>query len=98
MAYTACGSTRLTASGVVGVSGKPVIVYSFSFLSGASAGVPIFSDGSAGGGTERLRVTGTANQGTITTIYPNGKFFPTGCYLTVDGNTTYVDVDYAQVD
>lgn len=96
MAYTSCGAQNVLASTAVaiGVSGKPTIVYGFSFKSGGTAGVVIFTDGTQAGGTERARITGTINLGTVVSFGPYGKFFPSGCWLTVDANTTYVDVNY----
>lgn len=94
MAQLNGGSANFTASAVVGVSGKPVTVYSYSFLSGATAGVVIFKDTNTGG-AERHETTGTINKGVTVVFGENGKYFPSGCFLTVDVNTTYVDVDFA---
>lgn len=94
MAQLNGGSVNFTVSSVVGVSGKPVTVYSYSFLSGATAGVVIMKDTNTSG-PERHRLTGTINTGITQTFGQNGKYFPSGCFLTVDVNTTYVDVDFA---
>lgn len=94
MAQLLGSSANFTASAVVGVSGSPVTVYSYTFLSGATAGVVIFKDTNSSG-AERHESTGTISKGVTVIFGENGKYFPSGCYLTVDVNTTYVDVDYA---
>ena len=96
MAQLNGGSQNYAGAGnnVVGVSGKPVTVYSYTFLSGATAGVVIFKDTNSSG-AERHESTGTINSGVTVVLGQNGKYFPIGCNLTIDANTTYVDVDYA---
>jgi hypothetical protein len=95
MAQLNSGSIKYTSTGAVGVANKPVTVYSLSWLSnGSGAGVPILGDGPTGA-VERFRATGTTSQGSTVYFGANGKYFPVGCYLTVDANTTYVDVDFA---
>ena len=94
MAQLNGGSQNITSSGVVGVSGKPLTVYSYTFLSGATSGVVTLKDTNSSG-AERHQATGTINKGFTLTFGPNGKFFPSGCYVVVDANTTYVDVDYS---
>lgn len=97
MAQLNSGSQKYTSTGAVGVANKPLSVYSLSWLStGGGAGVVILGDGPTGA-TERFRATGTTSQGTTVYFGANGKYFPNGCYLTVDGNTTYVDVDYSMM-
>lgn len=94
MAQLNGGSQNFTASGVVGVSAKPVTIYSYTFLSDTTAGVVILKDTDTSG-AERHRQTGTISKGVTVTFGENGKYFPSGCYLTVDAHTTYVDVDFA---
>lgn len=96
MAQLNGGSQKFTASGAIGVSGKPIIVYSYSFLSGAGAGVVILKD-TDNSGIERHEKTGTTGLGTTVVFGENGKYFPTGCYWLKDSNTTYLDVDFFQV-
>lgn len=99
MAQLNGGSRKITSSGLVGattgVQNNPCTVYSVSWLStGGGAGVVILGDGPSGA-VERARATGTTSAGATLTFGKNGKYFPNGCYVTVDANTTYVDVDYA---
>ena len=99
MAQLNSGSRRMTATGLLGattgVQNNPVTVYSLSWLSsGGGAGVVIMGDGPSGA-VERFRSTGTTSQGATVYFGSNGKYFPNGCYVTIDGNTTYVDVDYS---
>lgn len=97
MAQLLGGSKNFTGTGSVnvGTTGNPVTVYSYSFLSGGGgAGVVIFKD-TTSSGAERHQKTGTVSLGTTVVFGNNGKYFPAGCNLTIDANTTYVDVDYA---
>lgn len=93
MAQLNGGSVKYTASGAIGTSGKPVTVYSYSFLSGGSPGVVILKD-TDNSGIERHEQTGTASVGTTVVFGETGKFFPNGCYWLKDANTTYLDVDF----
>lgn len=95
MAQLLGGSAKLTASAAVGVASKPTTIYSYTFLSGATAGVVILKDTTTGG-AERHRATGTISQGVVVYFGKNGKYFPSGAWVDIDGNTTYVDFDYAQ--
>lgn len=95
MAQLLGGSTKITASAAVGVSGKPTTVYSYTFLSTGTAGVVILKDLNTSG-IERHRATGTINAGATVTFGKTGKYFPGGAWVDVDANTTYVDFDYAQ--
>lgn len=94
MAQLNGGSVKITASGVIGVSGKPCTVYSYTILSTATAGVAIFKDLNTSG-VERHRATGTISQGVTVSFGQNGKYFPGGAWVDVDVNTTYIDVDFA---
>lgn len=99
MAQLLGGSRKMTSSGLLGatsaVANNPVTVYGLSWLStGGGAGVVILGDGPSGS-VERFRSTGTTSVGASIYFGTNGKYFPSGCYVTIDGNTTYVDVDYA---
>lgn len=88
------GSAYLTASGAVGVAGKPKMIYGVHIISGGTAGVLSLKNNGTGG-TLYLAGTGTINQG-VTFNYSEGFFFPTDCYCTVDGNTTSVLVSYEE--
>lgn len=93
------GGFRITASGVVGVSGKPVRVYGYTMRSGAGGvGVVQLFDGTANSGNERWKGTGNTDDGSLVNFPARGKFFPTGCYCQVDSNVTYVELDYVQVN
>lgn len=97
MAQLNGGSQKFTGTGSVnvGTASKPVTVYSYSFLSGGGgAGVVILKDTNSSG-AERHEKTGTVSVGTTVVFGETGKYFPSGCNLTIDANTTYVDVDFA---
>lgn len=88
-----CGFQRLTSSGVVSDSGKPILVAGFSILSGATAAVPYFRNGT-GAGTDTIAFRGgpvTASVANVVSI-PMPVMLPGGCYVSFDANTTEVTV------
>jgi hypothetical protein len=91
-----CGYSRLTSSGAV-VSGKPLIFYGYSVLSGAGGvSKPWFIDGAAAGGTVVL--TGDPSNGAASAErmmpLPVGTMFSSQCYVSFDANTTAVTIFY----
>jgi hypothetical protein len=91
------GSVRITAAGVVGVSGKPVRVFGFTTRSGAGGpGTCTLYDGTSTGGTEKYRFQGNTDASADKVFNTVGKFFPNGCYADFDADVTYVDFDYVQ--
>lgn len=92
------GGFRVTASGVVGVSGKPVRIYGYTMRSGAGgAGSVQLFDGASSAGNERWKGSGSADAGSLVVFPTMGKFFPSGCYALIDANVTYIEFDYEQV-
>lgn len=89
------GSAYLSASGAVGVAGKPKMIYSALLISTGTAGILSLKNNGTGG-TLYVKATGTINTGVIFN-FGAGFFFPTDCYCTVDGNTTSVLVSYDEV-
>jgi hypothetical protein len=97
MAQGLGGTKRLTASGEVGsAAGKPVRIYSFSVLSGASAGVSTLKDGGASGTTLFTYTCAVVSTDNTFTFGEKGRFFPNGCYWTKDANSTDAKFDYEQ--
>lgn len=91
------GSVRITAAGVVGVSGKAVRVYGFTVRSGAGgAGTVTLYNGTDTTGTEKYRFNGNVDASADKVFAAEGKHFPGGCYADLDANITYVDFDYLQ--
>jgi hypothetical protein len=96
MAYI--GSQRLTADGVVGISGHPVRVHSVVMLSGGGgAGELVLRDGTSASGTTYVIEAGTAASKTKTYNFEGGVYFPSGCFFDIDTNTAAVVVNYEQV-
>lgn len=84
------GSQLITASGVINPSGDPIIVYGIHILSsGGGAAVVSLRNGTSGSATIYITETGTVSTGK-TFDYGEGFFFPAGCYVSIDGNTTSV--------
>ena len=91
------GSVRITADGVVGVSGKPVRIYGFTMRSGAvGPGFVTLYNGTDTTGTEKYRMQGNTDSSADKVFPAEGKHFPGGCYADVDSDVTYVDFDYVQ--
>lgn len=90
------GYQRLSASGVIGDSGKPIALYGIIFKSGGTAGNPTFANGTAASNTAVFDLTGTINQTTVASL-SGGIVFPLGLNVTVDGNTSYVVCYYRQI-
>jgi hypothetical protein len=95
------GFVRLTASGVVGDSGKPQWLSGYSFDSGGTAGNAYFVNGSSTVSPGNSVVC-RAGGGVISTTSPQQTFgqlpvsFPLGCYVSFDANTTAISVFYVQ--
>ena len=87
------GSQHLTASGVIGTSGKPTRIFSLHIASTASAGYVKLRSGKDATGTEWYQKTGTANVG-VTDNIEGGMYFPNGCYAFLDGAMSYLTVQY----
>lgn len=91
------GVQLISADGVVGTSGKPVRVFTIHILSGGGgAAVVALRAGTAVGGTIQVQETGTVSTGKTFDYGMHGFYFPTGCFVDVDTNTTSVLVSYSQ--
>lgn len=84
------GSTRLAADGYVD-STNATRIFALIIKSGGTAAVVAAQNGS--GGTEYDSITGTINT-TVIRQYPGGLLFPSGCYIDLDTNTSYVTAIY----
>lgn len=88
----ACGFQRLTTSGVVSDSGKPIIISGVSIESGGTLAVPTLFDGTAATGSHAVKL-GSSIVSTANVIPINiPLMFPLGCYVSFDANTTAVTV------
>lgn len=87
---------KVSASSIIGDSGKPQALYAYSFKSDGTAGVLTWFDGTSSLGTAVYDHTGTIN---ITVFgYPSvGQVFPTGLYASFDSHVTQVTAWYRQV-
>lgn len=95
------GFVRLTASGVIGDSGKAQLISGYCMDSGGTAANPYFVNGAstvsagngivfkAGGGV----VSNSSGQQSVGQLPVS---FPLGCYVSFDANTTAVTVFYVQ--
>ena len=91
------GSVRITAAGVVGVSGKPVRIFGVTTRSGAGGpGTVTLYNGTSTSGTEKYKFNGNTDASADKVFPAEGKFFPGGCYADLDTDVSYVDFDYLQ--
>lgn len=90
------GTKQLTASGEVGAAGKPVRVFSFSVLSGGTAGTSTLKTGGASGTTLFTYTCSVVSTDNIFNLGTAGLLFPNGCYWTKDANSTDIKVNYTQ--
>lgn len=91
------GSIRITAAGVVGVSGKSVRIFGFTTRSGnGGVGTVTLYNGTSTAGTEKYRFQGNTDASADKVFPAEGKHFPGGCYADLDSDVTYVDFDYVQ--
>ena len=89
------GSQKLTAAGVVGVSGKPTRIYGYILISLVSGpGIVTLYNGTDTTGTKISKQVGTADSQTEVNFGPEGTFFPGGCYADIDGDVAHVNFDY----
>ena len=96
MGYTqnVCGYARLSTSGAVGDSGKPIAIAGYSVFSSSTAAVPYMLNGGASGALA-WRLPGTASIA-VESSKPIPVMLPNGCYVSFDANTTEVSVYYYQ--
>lgn len=83
------GLQVLTASGIIGDSGKPQALYGYAFKSGGTAGTLTWFNGTSSLGTAVFDHTGLINS---TVIQPlnGGWMFPSGLFASTDGNITRI--------
>lgn len=93
------GQARITSNGVIGNSGKPVRIWGYTQRSKSTGpGVVQLYDGTDATGNERWKGSGNTDEGALVNFTSVGKFFPTGCFVQIDSNVTYVEFDYEQVN
>jgi hypothetical protein len=86
------GFTRITASGVIGPAGKPIVIGGYVTEGDATAvGSPYFLNGQDGTGAIAFRGDNsqTAANTNRSTSMPN-VMLPLGCYISFDADTVAV--------
>lgn len=77
-----CGSKLLTTDGVVGVSGKPVRIFSATHLSDGTARTLVLRNGAADTAEVWVTAAGVISC-TVTTNFEGGLLFPAGCFFDI---------------
>lgn len=88
------GTTRLTAAGVLGVSGRSVRIFNITVVSDGTAGVTTVRDGTTSGGVAYDIITGTISTGANRNYGTQGRLFPDGCYIDADAHSIGVIIDW----
>lgn len=90
------GIQRVTADGVVGISGQPIRVYSLHVVAGGGgATVVTLYNGTSSGGTAQIQLN-AATSVAQSLDFSQGIQFPAGCFADVDTNTSYLLISYIQ--
>ena len=93
-----CSFTRLSASGIVGDSGKPIDVVGYTIKSGATAGVVTLMNGTAQ--TSPAAWADTAP--TVSQENAKALAYPirlgSGCYVSFDSNVSACTVFWRQMN
>lgn len=89
-----CGFQRITVSGVISDSGKPILIAGYCVESGATAAQPVFKNGTAVA-SPNVFTAGPiiVSQGNVLSL-PLPVMFPLGCFVSFDANTTAVTAFY----
>ncbi len=86
----------ITADGVVNTASVAVRVFAIHILSGGGgAAVVALRTGPVVGGAIWIQETGTTSTGKTFSYGTQGVWFPAGCFVDVDTNTTSVAVTYS---
>lgn len=90
------GTQVITADGVVNTASVAVRIFAIHIIStGGGAAVVSLRTGAVVGGAIWVTETGTVSTGKTFTYGTQGIWFPSGCFVDVDANTTSVTVTYS---
>ena len=90
------GTALITADAAVNTASVAVRVFAIHIISGAGGGAIVsLRSGGAVSGTIWVTETGTASTGKTFSYGLQGIWFPSGCFVDVDTNTTSVAVTYS---
>lgn len=88
------GSSLYTADAIVGgVAGKPVRIFSATWLSDGTARNLVLRNGSTASGTVYVQIAGAISL-TVTQNFEGGLLFPGGCFLDYTASTVGVVLEY----
>jgi len=97
MAHTGVQRFVTGGSAVLGKLGKALRVYSYTMKSTAGGpGLVQLFDGTDNTGAEKWYSEGNQDNGAYQMFGESGKHFPNGCYAQIDGNVSYLEIEYVQ--
>jgi hypothetical protein len=91
----AVGSKNLTGSGSVTTLPCRVYAVTATATSGGASSVTLKNNGTSGTLYDQIDISAASKN--ASKDYSEGLLFPNGCYVTFDGNTSYVTVAYALI-
>ncbi len=93
--FSNTGSVRLTGDGVIGVSGKPIRVFTAVSFSGAGGnGDLVLRNGTSDTATAYITESGASSHSKIFTFGEKGLLFPNGCFFDKDTHIDAVVVEF----
>lgn len=87
------GNTIVTADTVIGVSGRPVRVFSATYLSSGTAAALVLRNGTGAGDDALVQTAdGTINVSITLNFGESGLLFPAGCFVDFDSDMTRISI------
>jgi len=83
MSYSNSGTVTYTADSVIGVSGKPVRIYSIYWVKGAGTEALVIRHGTAATDTVLISHASTASTGNFLDLGSEGILFPSGAFFDI---------------
>ena len=94
MSYSNSGTETLTADGVIGISGKPVRIYSAYWVKGAGTEPLVIRSGTTASGTIIISHASIASTGNFLDLGSEGILFPDGAFFDIATALTTATITY----
>jgi len=92
------GYQRYTTTDLaLGVSGQPVVVYSAVVRGSGTATVVSLRNGTTDGADASDTIDAGINTTVVRDYGAKGMYFPSGCFVDVDANTSFASFNFQQV-
>ena len=94
--FQSSGSTRLTADGAVGTSGRPIRIFSVHEIYGSTSTGSVFRNGTSATDTIFISLKSTDSTGVTTSFGENGFLFPSGCFFDKGTSVTSILIEFRE--